>query len=71
MKYTDVMMAIYNLIEYSNNHLQTSGSFELNNCAPFTHCLSKINNRQIDKMKYIDVMMPIYKLIAYSNEYSK
>ena len=29
MNYTDVMMPIYNLIEYSNNHLQTSGSFSI------------------------------------------
>ena len=40
------------------------------NCAPFTDCISKINNTQIDNAKDIDVVMPIYNL-EYSNNYSK
>ena len=30
------------------------------NCAPFTNCISKINNTEIDNAEYIDVEMPIY-----------
>ena len=30
------------------------------NCAPFTNCISSINNTQIDNAEYIDVVMPIY-----------
>ena len=41
------------------------------NCAPFTDCISEINNRQIDNAKYIDVVMPIYNLIEYSDNYLK
>ena len=41
------------------------------NCAPFTNCISEINNTQIDKAKDIDVVMPMYNLIEYSNSYSK
>ena len=41
------------------------------NCAPFTNCLSKINNTQIDKAGYIDRVMPLYILIEYSDNYSK
>ena len=41
------------------------------NCAPFTNCMSEINNTQIDNAKYIDVVMPMYDLIEYSNNYSK
>ena len=41
------------------------------NCAPFTDCISKINNTQIDNAKHIDVIMPIYNLIEYSDNYSK
>ena len=41
------------------------------NCAPFTNCISKINNTQIDNAKYIDVVMPVYNLIEYSDNYSK
>ena len=41
------------------------------NCAPFTSCISKINNTQIDNAEYIDIVMPIYNLIEYSDNYSK
>ena len=41
------------------------------NCAPFTNCMSKINNEQIDNAEYIDIVMPMYNLIEYSDNYSK
>ena len=41
------------------------------NCAPFTKCISKINNTQIDNAKDIDIVMPMYNLIEYSDNYSK
>ena len=41
------------------------------NCAPFTNCISKINNTDIDNAKYIDIVMPMYNLIEYSENYSK
>ena len=41
------------------------------NCALFTNCLSKTNNKQIDNAEYIDIVMPMYNLIEYSNSYSK
>ena len=42
------------------------------NCAaPFTNCLSKINNTQIDNAGYIDRVIPLYNLIEYSDNYSK
>ena len=40
------------------------------NCAPFTNCISKINNDDIDNAKYIDIVMPMYNLIEYSDNYS-
>ena len=33
------------------------------NCAPFTDCISKINNTQVDNAKDIDIVMPMYNLI--------
>ena len=41
------------------------------NCAPFTNCISKINNTQLDNDKDIDIVMPMYNLIEYSNNYAK
>ena len=40
-------------------------------CAPFTNCISEINNTQTDNAKDIDIVMPMYNLIEYSNNYSK
>ena len=33
------------------------------NCAPFTNCISKISNTQIDNAEYIDIVMSMYNLI--------
>ena len=41
------------------------------NCAPFTNCISKINNTDTDNAKYIDIIMAMYNLIEYSDNYSK
>ena len=41
------------------------------NCAPFTNCISEINNMQIDNAKDIDIVMPMYNLIEYSDNYAK
>ena len=40
------------------------------NCAPFTNCISEINNRQVDDARDIDILMPMYNLIEYSDVYS-
>ena len=41
------------------------------NCAPFTNCISEINNTQIDNAKDIYIVMPMYNLIEYRDNYSK
>ena len=41
------------------------------NCAPFTKCISRINNTDIDNAHNIDIVMPIYNLNEYSDNYSK
>ena len=40
-------------------------------CAPFTKCISKINNIKIDNAQDIDIIMPMYNLIEYSDNYLK
>ena len=42
----------------------------LKNCAPFTNCISRINNTQVNDAHDIDVVMPMYNLIEYSDNYS-
>ena len=41
------------------------------NCAPFTNCISEINNTQVDNAKDIDIIMPMYSLIEQSDNYAK
>ena len=41
------------------------------NCPPFTSCISRINNTQVDDAQYTDVVMPMYNLIKYRDDYSK
>ena len=41
------------------------------NCAPFTKCISRINNTVIDSSQDIDIVMPMHNLIEYSDNYSK
>ena len=41
------------------------------NCAPFTKCISRINNTDIDKAQDIDIVVPMYNLIEYSDSYSE
>ena len=41
------------------------------NCEPFTKCISKVNNAEIDNAQGIDVVMPMYNFVEYSDNYSK
>ena len=41
------------------------------NCAPFTKCISRINNIDIENAQNIDIVMPMYNFIEYSDNYSK
>ena len=45
----------------------TSKKVIFKNCAPFTNCISKINNTQVDNAKYIDIVMPMYNVIECSD----
>ena len=53
--------------DVNNNHKKVI----FKNWAPFTHCISKTNNEQIDNAELIDIVMPMYNLIEYSDHYSK
>ena len=37
------------------------------NCAPFTSCITKINNTRVDYAEDIDKVIPMYNLTEYSN----
>ena len=39
------------------------------NCAPFTSCITEINNTQVDNAQCLDITMPMYNLLQYSKNY--
>ena len=41
------------------------------NCAPFTDCISEINNAQVDNAKETDAVMNMYKLTEWNENYSQ
>ena len=51
----------------NNNHKKTT----FKNGAPFTHCMSKINNTQEDNPKNNQVVMLMYNSDDYSKTYGR
>ena len=76
--YSDAYILVKGTISVNNTAAQGAAVNNNNNnkvifkkCAPFTNCISEINNTQIDNAKDIDIVMPMYNLIEYSNIYVK
>ena len=81
---TTILISI--LCDYSDAYIPAKGTISVNNtaavnntnkkvifknCAPFTNCISQINNTQIDNAEDIDIEMPMYNLIECSDNYAK
>ena len=49
----------------------TNKKVKITKVAPFTNCMSEINNTQVDHAEDIDIVMSMYNLIKYSDNYSK
>ena len=70
--YSDAYILVKGTITANNTAAQGAAANNTNkkvifkNCAPFTNCISEINNTQIDNAKDIDIVMPMYNLIEYS-----
>ena len=75
--YSDVYILVKGTITVNNranadtNANNTDKKVIFKNCAPFTNCVSEINNTQVDNAKDIDIVMPMYNLIEYSDNYAK
>ena len=75
--YSDAYILVKGNITVNNTAAEGVAANNINkkvifkNCAPFTNCISKINNTQRDNAEYIDIVMPMYNLIEYSDNYSK
>ena len=40
------------------------------NCAPFTRCVTHINDEHVDTAENLDIIMPMHNLIEYSDNYA-
>ena len=75
--YSDAYIIVKGTISVNNTAAACAGASNINkevifkNCAPFTNCISEINNTQIDNAKDIDIVMSMYNLIEYSDNYAK
>ena len=75
--YSDAYILVKGTISVNNSAAAGAAANNTNkkvifkNCAPFTNCISEINNTQIDNAKDIDIVMPMYNLIEYSDNYAK
>ena len=75
--YSDAYILVKGTISVNNTAAQGAAVNNINkdvifkNCAPFTNCISEINNTQIDNAKDIDIAIPMYNLIEYSDNYAK
>ena len=75
--YSDAYILVKGTISINNTAAQGAAANNIDkkvifkNCAPFTNCISEINNMQIDNAKDIDIVMPMYNLIEYSDNYAK
>ena len=75
--YSDAYILVKGTISVNNtadagaDASNTSKKVIFKNCAPFTNCISEINNTQVDNAKDIDIVMSMYNLIEYSDNYAK
>ena len=75
--YNDAYILVKGTITVNNNAAadavanNTNKKVVFKNCAPFTNCISEINNVQIDNAKDVDIVMPMYNVIEYSDNYTK
>ena len=70
-----------NLCDYSDAYILVTGNITatggdantrvaFKNCAPFTKCITHINDEHVDNADNLDIIMPMYNLIEYSDNYS-
>ena len=75
--YSDASILVKGTISVNNTATEGAAANNTNrkvifkDCAPFTNCISEINNTKIDNAKDIDIVMPMYNLMEYSDNYAK
>ena len=64
--YSDTYIVVKGKITVTNpNNNAYEKELAFRNNAPFTSCISKINNTLIDNAEDLDIAMPMYNLLEY------
>ena len=70
--FSDAYIVVKAIITVTNsNNANYNKKSALKNNAPFTSCISKINNRLIGNAEDLDIVMSMYSLLDYSKNYRK
>ena len=70
--YSDACIVVKGTITVTDpNNANYDKKLAFKNNAPFTSCISKINNTLIDNAEDLDIVMPMYNLLEYSKNYRK
>ena len=70
--FSDAYIVVKGTITVANsNNDAYDKRLALKNDAPFTSCISKINNALIHNAENLHVVMPLYNFLEYSKNYSK
>ena len=66
--YSDAYILVTGNITAKGGDANTKAAFK--NCAPFTRCVTHINDEHVETAENLDIIMPMYNLIEYSDNYA-
>ena len=66
--YSDAYILVTGNITAKEGDANTKAAFK--NCAPFTRCVTHINDEHVETAENLDIIMPMYNLIEYSDNYA-
>ena len=66
--YSDAYILVTGDIKIADIAADTNAAFK--NCAPFTSCVTHINDEHVETAENLDIIMPLYNLIEYSDNYA-
>ena len=66
--YSDAYILVTEIAEIADIAADTNVAFK--NCAPFTKCVTHINDEHVETAENLNIIMPMYNLIEYNDNYS-